>query len=96
MLSTKSFIGLASAVTGLALPVIAYVGGRVYLADVASYGGPMNYGAIFMAYRALQISVFVGGCLASGGLVFSIMSLRVPPTKTADRRVGLKSAGCLD
>ena len=87
MLSTKTFIGLAIVVTGLALPVIAYVGGRVYLADVASYGGPPNQGAMFLAYQALQISVFVGGCLASGGLVFSIMSLRIPPTKRADRRL---------
>ena len=76
MFSKTTFIGLALVVIGLALPVVGYVGGRVYLADVASYGGPMNYGAMFLAYRVLQISVFVGGCLASGGLVMSIMSLR--------------------
>jgi hypothetical protein len=75
VLSIKTFIGLALFFTGLALPVIAGVGGNLYNAHVASFGGPVDYGAMILTYRALQISVVVGASLASGGLVMSIMSL---------------------
>jgi len=87
MFSTKALVGLAIVAAGLALPIIVSVGKRIYLADLSSYGGPPNQGAMFLAYQALLVSIFVGGCLVSGGLVFTIMSLRIPPTKTADRQM---------
>jgi len=69
-------LGLALLITGLALPVIVYVGGHVYNTNLASYGGPPNQGAMILTYFAIVISVVVGGCMALAGFVMSLLSLR--------------------
>ena len=75
MSSTKS-IGLTLFVTGLALPIIAYVWGQIYHANIASYGGPPNQGAMILAYLVLVAAVIVGGALAIIGSIMTIFVIR--------------------
>jgi hypothetical protein len=77
----KTKIGLGSLGLGCLLPLIAYVGGHMYLANLASYGGPPNQGAMVLAYLAFVLSAVLGGVLVLGGLLLIILSQVYPKPK---------------
>ena len=76
---SKRAIGVGLCFSGLVLPALAYVGGHIYNANVASYGGPPNQGAMILAYFAWMISIGVGCCLALAGGILVILSFRNRP-----------------
>ena len=85
MLSKKT-LSLTLLLLGLALPVIAYVGGQIYNADVASYGGPPNQGAMVMAFFVLAISVVVGSCMVLTSLIVTLIPIRQTTARSSSSR----------
>jgi hypothetical protein len=69
-------LGFALLASGVVLPAIVYLGARIYLADLSSYGGPPDQGAMLMAYFAFMFSLAVGGCMALAGLALLIIATR--------------------
>ena len=77
---SKRTLGLLLLVTGLALPVIAYVWGQSYNALVASDGGPPNQGAMLTAYLVFLAAAAVGCLLTGAGLAVTVLSFqKFPP-----------------
>lgn len=75
MISLKS-LGVALLSLGIALPVIAYVGGQVFNMNVASYGGPPNQGAMVSAYIAFIVASALGAGMAIAGSVILVATRR--------------------
>jgi hypothetical protein len=75
-MSSTKLTGLTLFFTGLTLPIIAYVWGQIYNANIASYGGPPNQGAMILAYLVLVAAVIVGGALAIIGSIMTILVIR--------------------
>jgi len=75
-MSSMKLTGLTLFFTGLTLPIIAYVWGQIYNANIASYSGPPNQGAMILAYLVLVAAVIVGGALAIIGSIMTILVIR--------------------
>ena len=75
-MSSTKLTGLTLFVTGLGLPIIAYVWGQIYNANIASYGGPPDQGAMILAFLVLVAAVIVGGALAIIGSIMIILGIR--------------------
>lgn len=77
----KVRIGLGLLGLGGLLPLITYVGGHSYLANLASYGGPPDQGAMVLAYLIFVLSAVLGGVLAMCGLLLVLLSQVYPKPK---------------
>lgn len=73
-MSSRQKLGIWLTLGGLAIPAVTYIGGNLYMANLASYGGPPNQGAMVVAYLAFLASLGIGACVVLAGIVIGMMS----------------------